>query len=225
MILLLLAALIAGPLAAQGTISVACNPATVAPGGTCTASVSYTRGTGPALTMIGLNLILPAGITSPAAPSIGPAATASGKGIDSSLTLLMVGSPLNNNSIQDGVLVTFQLATGATPGVYALGLGDQVNLISPPGLSQVPNPLGVDALAGVAVNLLSIPGSITVTAPLSRYDANKDGKVDLTDYNQVRDARLGRRPCTSAEDVNGDGRCNQADVNLVSRAVQGSIPL
>ena len=50
-------------------------------------------------------------------------------------------------------------------------------------------------------------------------DLNGDGKVDITDVNEVINVVLGKS--VAAADVNGDGKVDISDVNMVINAMLG----
>lgn len=163
--------------------------------------------------MVGVEYVLSLPTGWSASQTIGPQGSAALKTLSSNgnkgVVYGVYGGVPNQTPIPSGLLVTVNVPGTATLGTYSVGLR---------------NVMGVN-VASDGVGLVAGPDlQIVVANPpvYSKYDLNKDGKVDGADEDLAVRQDLGKDPCGSA-DVNADGKCNVADIQLIHNEWYNSI--
>lgn len=115
------------------------------------------------------------------------------------------------------------LVYGMNQNVIQTGALAVITLAVP--AAAAPGPASITLSGAVAATAQAVPipisaGPALAIAVLAREDLNGDGKIDQADLAIAADAATGRAACGSA-DINNDGKCDLIDALLVIKAALG----
>lgn len=203
--LVLSLALLSSAACAQTRIDLSASATTVQPGQTVTITESLF---GDGRSVVGYQRQLTSAVGTFAGPTVltaGKSAQCNGStclliGLDTSVTPNKLNSTvLPSSPIMSQVLT---IPTTAKGGTFQVAVSNIV--------AVDPNGTVVPVSAGAAL-------TITVTVPISPFDLNRDGVIDVTDVGLAITQALGIGACATG-DVNADGKCNIQDVQQVIHA-------
>lgn len=188
------------------SITMSVSPTTVAPGGMAVLTITFTDAS-PSLNLAGAEwaLTLPTGVTA-GNWTLGPPSATAGKVLNCAAACIDAGTgaTLNDNAIASGTLATLPLTIASTiAGAQAITL--------------VPTAVNV---SGSAIPEANITATLTVATTPCKYCITGDTTASAADVAAALSQATGATPCTTG-DVNGDGKCNVVDVELVLFAVPG----
>lgn len=213
--LLLISAVLAPAQTLNPTLSVLAVP----PGSTTTLSVVFTDSATPSNTVaLEWGVSLPVGIqTGPWTNTIGAnaAQTLNCQGLLCLEYNQTVVTPIVNGPVAS---IPLTVGPNVTPGSYPITLTALLSAVTSGPLTDALS--AVDS-SGNAVSITSTPINLIV---LSKYDLNSDGVVNSLDIQIALSQALKQTPCTNG-DVDGNGKCQIKDVQLVILASLGKIPL
>lgn len=197
-------------LATAQSIGLSVAPASVAPGGIATLSLTYTDAV-PSANIAGIewSLTLPAGVTA-GASTLGAASSGAAKVLTCGPAICLLignGATPNETAIGSGVLATIPVTVSAATAPGALSIS----------LAAVSGATGPGLLAAVTTT----PATLTVS---SKYDLNGDGSVTTADITLMLNITDGTTAtCAAPASGVGDGKCGLIDVELEILAVLGVI--
>jgi len=121
---------------------------------------------------------------------------------------------LDNDGVHAGKTVEFYVdgVKANETAVFVNGNSSQLNLTIPASLPTTPTP-SPTPITGGGVTTPSTPTS-PLSAAAQKVDANKDGKIDVLDFNTLM-VNWGSASVGNVADFNGDGKVDVFDFNLL----------